>query len=58
MVASHRRDIDGARTAGLRTAFLERPTEKGPHRPADRAADITKDLTIGSLIQLADILGY
>ncbi|WP_226366983.1 haloacid dehalogenase type II [Pseudonocardia sp. ICBG162] len=37
MVAAHGWDIDGARAAGLRTAFLARPGEKGPHRPTRRA---------------------
>ena len=57
MVAAHGWDIDGARAAGLHTAFLERPGEKGPHRPADRAADTTCDLTVDSTGDLADVLG-
>ncbi|WP_406047089.1 haloacid dehalogenase type II [Kribbella sp. NBC_00889] len=56
MVAAHTWDIDGARRAGLRTAFLERPKEKGPDRTADRAADTTCDLAVSSLTELADIL--
>jgi 2-haloacid dehalogenase len=56
MVAAHTWDIDGARRAGLRTAFLERPQEKGPDRAADRAADTTCDLAVGSLTELADVL--
>ncbi|MCW2901281.1 MAG: haloacid dehalogenase type [Streptosporangiaceae bacterium] len=57
MVAAHKWDIEGAHDAGLRTAFLERPREKGPHHTADRAADVTSDLTIAGFGQLADILG-
>ena len=57
MVAAHRWDIEGARDAGFRTAFLERPLEKGPHRTADRAADVTSDLTVTSFTDLAGALG-
>ncbi|WP_199433491.1 haloacid dehalogenase type II [Qaidamihabitans albus] len=57
MVAAHGWDIDGARDAGLRTAFLERPQEKGPAGGADRATDSTSDLATSSFTGLADILG-
>jgi 2-haloacid dehalogenase len=57
MVAAHRWDLDGARGAGLRTAFLERPLEKGPHGVADRAADVASDIAVTSFDQLAGILG-
>ncbi|MFC9999580.1 haloacid dehalogenase type II [Nocardia sp. NPDC127526] len=57
MVACHGWDIDGARTAGLRTAFLERPLEKGPHTPADRSAEVTSDLSVTSFTELAETLG-
>jgi 2-haloacid dehalogenase len=57
MVAAHGWDIDGARAAGLRTAFLERPGEKGPHRPADLAAETACDLTVHSTVELAAVLG-
>ncbi|GAB2687917.1 haloacid dehalogenase type II [Nocardia thraciensis] len=57
MVAAHIWDIDGARAAGLRTAFLERPDEKGPHRKADRPESTTSDLTVASFFELADLLG-
>jgi 2-haloacid dehalogenase len=57
MVAAHRWDIEAAHNAGLRTAFVERPAEKGPHRTADRAADVASDLTAGSFHELADLLG-
>ncbi|MPZ81746.1 MAG: haloacid dehalogenase type II [Actinophytocola sp.] len=66
MVAAHRWDLDGARKAGMRTAFLERPAEKGPLRvdgsfasslaAADRAADVTSDLSVASFTELADVL--
>jgi hypothetical protein len=38
-------------------AFLERPREKGPHRTADRAADVTSDLAVSGFRELADSLG-
>lgn len=57
MVAAHRWDIHGARNAGLRTAFLARPREKGPNRMADQATDVTSDLAVTSFPDLADALG-
>ena len=57
MVAAHRWDLDGARSAGLRTAFVERPQEKGPRGVADRAADTVCDLATTSFTHLADALG-
>jgi 2-haloacid dehalogenase len=57
MVAAHRWDLDGARGAGLRTAFVERPREKGPRGVADRAADTVCDLAATSFTDLADRLG-
>ncbi len=57
MVAAHSWDIDGARAAGLRTAFLHRPGEKGPHRQADTAADTHCEVAAASGSDLADQLG-
>jgi 2-haloacid dehalogenase len=57
MVAAHGWDITGARAAGLRTAFLERPQERGPHRTADTSADNPADLSVSSFTELADLLG-
>jgi 2-haloacid dehalogenase len=57
MVAAHQWDIHAARNAGLHTAFLERPLEKGPQGTADRAADVTCDLAVTSFTELADALG-
>ncbi len=56
MVAAHRWDLDGARSAGLRTAFVERPAEKGPQGVADRAADTVSDVTVTSFVDLAEVL--
>lgn len=53
MVAAHRWDLDGARAAGLRTAFLDRPREKGPNRQADRVGDVECDFYASSYLDLA-----
>jgi 2-haloacid dehalogenase len=53
MVAAHGWDLDGARAAGLLTAFVDRPREKGPHRQADRAEDVECDLHADSFLDLA-----
>ncbi|NIH80325.1 haloacid dehalogenase type II [Amycolatopsis viridis] len=57
MVAAHGWDLAGARAAGLRTAFLERPEEKGPHQAADRPGDVPADLVVSSFPELATTLG-
>jgi 2-haloacid dehalogenase len=56
MVAAHKWDLDGARAAGLRTAFVDRPREKGPRQQADRAEDVDCDLYATDLVDLADQL--
>ncbi|HEV7862803.1 MAG TPA: haloacid dehalogenase type II [Acidimicrobiia bacterium] len=56
MVAAHTWDIAGARDAGLRTAFVERPNEKGPHATADRAADTPSDVSVTGFVELAEAL--
>ncbi|HET6499866.1 MAG TPA: haloacid dehalogenase type II [Amycolatopsis sp.] len=57
MVAAHKWDLDGAAAAGLRTAFVERAREKGPDRTADRAAEVTSDLSVTGFPDLATALG-
>ncbi|WP_326565229.1 haloacid dehalogenase type II [Amycolatopsis rhabdoformis] len=56
MVAAHTWDIHGARDAGFHTAFVERPGEKGPDRPADTAGNTDCDLAAVSFTDLADRL--
>jgi 2-haloacid dehalogenase len=51
MVAAHPWDLDGARNAGLRTAFVDRPLEYGPGSPA--RADPNADESVADLIELA-----
>jgi 2-haloacid dehalogenase len=57
MVAAHVWDLRGARNAGLPTAFVERPLEKGPLGQADRAEDAGADLSVRSFTELASVLG-
>ncbi len=56
MVACHHWDLDGARAAGLHTAFVERPREKGPHTAVDKADD-ADEVTAITFTELADALG-
>lgn len=56
LVAAHGWDVEGARAAGLRTAFLERPLEKGPQGLPDRAVDVTSDLAVTGFTELPDHL--
>lgn len=53
MVAAHKWDLEGARAAGLRTAFLTRPLEKGPTHQADQPSAVTCDLYADSFLDLA-----
>jgi 2-haloacid dehalogenase len=39
LVAAHPFDLKGARRAGLRTAFIDRPLEHGPGSPAREDPD-------------------
>jgi 2-haloacid dehalogenase len=51
LVAAHPWDLDGARAAGLRTAFVERPLEYGPGSPPRE--DPAADESVGDLLELA-----
>jgi 2-haloacid dehalogenase len=51
LVAAHPWDLEGARAAGLRTAFVDRPQEYGPGSPA--RADPAADESVGDLHELA-----
>ncbi len=54
MVAAHAWDLDGARSAGFRTAYVERPDE-WPGNPGPRPE--TCDITVTDFENLADVLG-
>jgi 2-haloacid dehalogenase len=53
MVACHTWDLVGAKAAGLRTAFVERPLEKGPLHPADKPGEVEVDVSTASFTDLA-----
>jgi 2-haloacid dehalogenase len=55
MVAAHSSDLAAAAAAGLGTAFVARPDERGPGRGERRAATPV-DIEVSSLIELADRL--
>jgi len=57
MVAAHKGDLRAAQAAGLRTAFIERPLEKGPAGGADLLPDPDADVQATSFLDLADKLG-
>jgi 2-haloacid dehalogenase len=57
MVAAHKPDLQAARFAGLRTAFVERPVEKGPSGGADRLPDPESDVQATDFLHLARQLG-
>jgi 2-haloacid dehalogenase len=52
LVAAHPLDLKGARGAGLRTAFIDRPLEYGPGSPPREDPDA--DLSVADLHELAE----
>jgi 2-haloacid dehalogenase len=57
MVAAHIDDLAAARAAGLRTAYVYRPRERGDEALPPPATDPAADLTVDSLTELAERLG-
>jgi len=57
MVAAHLRDLRAAKGVGLRTAFVVRPLEFGPHGQPDLEADSSVDLSAKDFNDLASQLG-
>lgn len=57
MVACHKYDLKAARAFGMRTAFVARPLEFGPHAHPDIAPEDWLDLNVSSLVELAQALG-
>jgi 2-haloacid dehalogenase len=53
LAAAHNADLEAARTAGLATAFVLRPTEHGPHQTTNLTASADWDLTATSITDLA-----
>jgi 2-haloacid dehalogenase len=57
MVAAHNYDLREARSHGMRTAFVGRPTEYGPGQTTDLAAESDWDVITDSFTGLALALG-
>jgi 2-haloacid dehalogenase len=57
LVAAHPGDLRAARDAGLMTAYVDRPLEFGPTRPAQRVEDREFNYTATDFLNLADQLG-
>ncbi|WP_238400334.1 haloacid dehalogenase type II [Legionella bononiensis] len=57
MVACHKYDLNAARSFGMRTAFVTRPLEFGPHGKPDLTPEPWFDLYVDSFITLAKALG-
>ena len=57
MVAAHNYDLSNARSHGMRTAFIPRPTEYGPGQTTDLEAEQDWDVVANDMNALADSLG-
>lgn len=57
MVAAHNNDLAAAQSFGLKTAFVPRVTEYGPHQNRDFKADGNWDYVVKDFNDLADKLG-
>lgn len=56
LVAAHNGDLHSARSAGLATAFIARPAEHGPNQTTDLAPDDNWDLSVTSIVELAQAM--
>ena len=57
LVAAHNGDLAAAAECGLRTAFVARPAEYGPHQKRDFKADRDWDVVTDSFTSLAKAMG-
>ena len=57
LVAAHNGDLAAAAACGLRTAFVARPTEYGPHQKVDFKPDRDWDVIADTFTGVADQLG-
>jgi 2-haloacid dehalogenase len=57
LVAAHNGDLAAAAKVGLRTAFVARPTEYGPHQSRDFKAERDWDVVTDSFTGLATAMG-
>jgi 2-haloacid dehalogenase len=56
LVAAHNGDLVAAAAQGMRTAFVARPTEYGPHQDKDFKAEHEFDIVARDFGDLADQL--
>ena len=56
LAAAHEADLAAAREAGLATAFISRPWERGPGISGAGVATKSWDLSVSSITELADLL--
>jgi 2-haloacid dehalogenase len=56
-VAAHNYDLRAARSHGMRTGFILRPTEYGPHQTTDLQAEEEWDVIVTDFGALAAALG-
>lgn len=56
MVAAHIKDLEAARSFGLKTGFVHRPNEYGPERQADNASPGQFDVVARDILDLASQL--
>ncbi|HEX6002317.1 MAG TPA: haloacid dehalogenase type II [Hyphomicrobiaceae bacterium] len=57
LVAAHNGDLAAAAAVGLRTGFVPRPQEYGPHQKGDFAAEREWDVIAASFTELATTMG-
>ena len=57
LVAAHNDDLSAARRCGMRTAFVARPTEHGPHKPVTYFPLEEWDVTAKDFVDLAGKFG-
>lgn len=57
LCAAHDGDLAAARRCGMRTAFIARPTEYGPHQVRDFGPEAEWDYAVDSIEALATALG-
>jgi len=57
LVAAHNYDLQAAQSHGLKTAFVARPTEYGPHQSKDFGPEGAWDFVARDMIELAGLLG-
>jgi 2-haloacid dehalogenase len=57
LVAAHNSDLAAAAREGLKTGFVARPTECGPHQTRDLKAEHDFDVVARDFVHLAELMG-